>query len=268
VSAARLEVNVSATELDRFAEDLKRDGICVVPGLIPEATIERWKEAFAELFEARRSMPDGLAPRGRGRHYLTLPWVEPFTDPEVFAAPVVLGVLDRVFPQEYVMVQLGVDVAGPGSEYQEVHRDYRPLFDETFVTPLYALAVNFPLVDVTERNGPFEMARGTHVLSRAEGLARIEAGEAPIESFLAQAGDVTIRTPLALHRGTPNVTDDLRPMVVLGYVMHWLHTPKVGLNVPRLFYESLSPERQRLLRCNVVEAVETRGSETYVEFAY
>src|SRR3712207_8636608 len=54
--------------------------------------------------------------------------------------------------QEYVMVQLGADVAGPGSEAQEVHRDYRPLFDDTFVTPLYALAVNFPLVERSEEH--------------------------------------------------------------------------------------------------------------------
>ena len=135
------------------------------------------------------------------------------------------------------------------------------------VTPLYALAVNFPLVEVTERNGPFEMARGTHVLPRAEGLARIESGDAPLEPFVAQPGDVTIRTPLALHRGTPNSTDEARPVVVLGYVMHWLHTANVELNVPRGFYEQLPPETQRLLRCNVVEEVgDVR--ETYVDFAF
>lgn len=60
------------------------------------------------------------------------------------------------------MVQLGADVPVKGSDYQEVHRDYRPLFSDDFVTPLYALAVNFPLVEVTEENGPFHMARGTH----------------------------------------------------------------------------------------------------------
>ncbi len=236
--------------------------------LIPRDKVERWKEAFDALVEERSRIPDGLAPRGKSRHYLTLPWVEPFADPEVVANETVLGVLDRVFAQEYVMVQLGADVAGPGAEAQEVHRDYRPLFRDDFVTPLYALAVNFPLVEVTEENGPFKMARGTHVLTREEGLRRIESGENPVESFLAQPGDVTIRTPLALHLGTPNVTDEPRPMVVLGYVMHWLHTANVELDVPRDFYESLPEETQRLLRCNVVEEVETARRETYVKFAY
>ena len=70
-----------------------------------------------------------MAPRGKSRNYLTLPWVEPFADPDVFAHPAILSVLDRAFAQEYVMVQLGADVAEPGAENQEVHRDYRPLFD-------------------------------------------------------------------------------------------------------------------------------------------
>nr|MDQ3822834.1 phytanoyl-CoA dioxygenase family protein [Actinomycetota bacterium] len=225
-------------------------------------------EAFDALFEARAQTPEGLAPRGKARHYLTLPWVEPFADPDVFANPTVLGVLDRVLAQEYVLVQLGADVAEPGAEMQEIHRDYRPLFTDDVVTPLYALAVNFPLVEVTPENGPFEMARGTHALSRDEGLARVESGELPLEQFLAQPGDVTIRTPLALHRGTPNVAEAPRPMIVLGYAMHWLHTPKVELNVPRALYESWPEETRRLLRCNIVEDVDAETPETYVEFAF
>lgn len=254
-------------ELDRLADDLVRDGICSIPGLIPREKVERWKDAFDRLVAEREGKPGGLAPRGPGRGYLTLPWVEPFADPQVFANPTVLGVLDRVFAQEYVMVQLGADVAGAGSEYQEIHRDYRPLFDESIVTPLYALAVNFPLVEVTDQNGPFEMARGTHLMRREEGLAKIESGENPIEALPAQPGDVTIRTPLALHRGTPNRTPEPRPMVVLGYVMHWLHTPEVDVTVPRALYESWPEPTQSLLRCRVVDELEDRP-ETYVDFAF
>ena len=219
------------------------------------------------LYAERARIDGGLAPRGKARHYLTLPWVDPFADPEVFAHPAILGVLDRVFAQEYVMVQLGADVAEPGAQDQEIHRDYRPLFDDSFVTPLYALAVNFPLVEVTRDNGPFTMARGTHVLSRDEGLRRIESGDAPLEPFFAQPGDVTIRTPLGLHLGTANVSDTPRPMVVMGYVMHWLHTANVELNVPRPFYESLPPKTQALLRCNVVDELPD-AAETYVDFAF
>ncbi len=35
-------------------------------------------------------------------------------------------------------------------------------------------------------------------------------------------GDVMIRDVRALHRGTPNHTNEPRPMVVIGYSLRWL----------------------------------------------
>jgi len=257
----------SDADLDRFVADLNRDGICVIPGVLDPALVEEWRQAFERLFQERQNRPGGLAPREQARFYLTLPWVLPFANAEVFANPTLLRMLDRVFPQEYVMVQMGADVPMSGSDYQETHRDYRPLFSDDVVTPLYALAVNLPLVEVTEENGPLQHARGTHVLGREEALAKVASGETPLESFHMKPGDMSIRTPLALHRGTPNRTDQPRPMVVMGYVMHWLHTPQVDLTVPRAFYDSLPERAQKLLRCEVVDELAEK-TETYVNFKF
>jgi hypothetical protein len=268
VADVSAKTRLTPAELDRYAADLNRDGICVMRGLLDRGMVAEWAAAFDRLFRERQGRPGGLAPREQGRYYLTFPWVPPFADERAFANPAVLGVLDRVFHQEYVMVQLGADVPVRGSDYQETHRDFRPLFTDHIVTPLYALAVNFPLVEVTAENGPFQMARGTHVLPRAEGLAKLASGEIPMESFPMGPGDVAIRSPLALHRGSPNRTDAPRPMVVMGYVMHWLHTPKVDLTVPRDYYERLPDKTRKMLRCEVVERLPEEKAETYVEFKY
>ena len=260
--------NYTAADLDRFAQELNRDGICVIRGLFERKLIEEWAQAFNLLFQQRQNQPGGLAPREISRYYLTLPWISPFANVDVFANPTILGVLDRIFTQEYKMVQLGVDFPVQGSDYQEIHRDYRPLFTDQIVTPLYALAVNFPLVEVTAENGPFEIARGTHIIPRDEGLAKIVKSEIPIEGFYMQPGDAMIRTPLALHRGTPNMTSQPRPMVVMGYVMHWLHTPKVDLTLQRDYYESLPEKTRELLRCEVSDRLVTDKAETYVNFKY
>lgn len=257
-----------ATWLDRLAMDLNRDGICVLPGLLDKSLVAQCNEAFNQLFLERQNRPGGLAPREQARYYLTLPWLFPFANEQIFANPAILGILSRVFAQEYVLVQLGADVPMQGSDYQEIHRDYRPLFTDNIVTPLYALAVNFPLVEVTQENGPFEMARGTHVLPREVGLQKVASGEIPMETFPMQPGDVMIRTPLALHRGTPNRTTLPRPMVVMGYVMHWLHTPNVDVTVTRDYYESLPETTQKLLRCTVVETLHNGKAETYLQFKY
>ncbi|MDB6019324.1 MAG: Ectoine hydroxylase-related dioxygenase, phytanoyl-CoA dioxygenase [Pedosphaera sp.] len=257
----------TSAELDQFASNLNRDGICVIRDVFDRDLMGEWNQAFEQLFHERQSRPGGLAPREKARYYLTFPWVPPFANEHIFANPTILGVLNRVFAQEYVMVQLGADVPVKGSDYQETHRDFRPLFTDDFVTPLYAMAVNVSLIEVNAANGPFQMARGTHVLPHKVGLEKIASGEIPMESFYMNPGDVSIRTPLALHRGSPNRTDTPRPMVVMGYVMHWLHTPKVDLTVPREFYERLAEDTQKLLRCNIVDQLQERD-ETYINFKY
>ena len=77
-----------------------------------------------------------------------------------------------------------------------------------------------------------------------------------------------IRSPLALHRGSPNKTNQPRPMVVMGYVMHWLHTAKVDLTVPQNYYESLPEQTRELLRCQVVDRLPEDKVETYINFKY
>lgn len=258
----------TALDLDRFAEELNREGICILRGLFPRTLIEEWAIAFDALLRERQRRPGGVAPRGKARGYITLPWVSPFADPEVFANAAISGVLDRVFYQEYQLVQLAADIPFQGSEYQEIHRDFRPLFTDHIVTPLYAVAVNFPLVEVTAENGPFEMARGTHRMPKEEALVKVRSGEIPMEAFYLRPGDVMIRSPLALHRGTPNRTPRPRPMIVMGYVMHWLHTRKVDLTLPRDYYDRLSPRNQELIRCQVVEKLPEEATETYINFEY
>jgi ectoine hydroxylase-related dioxygenase (phytanoyl-CoA dioxygenase family) len=156
----------------------------------------------------------------------------------------------------------------PGSEYQELHRDHPPLFSEDFTTPLYALAVNFPLCAVTTENGPLEIVKGTHRLPRDEALSSAGSTRRPIEPVTLELGDVVIRTPLALHRGTPNRTCHSRPMVVMGYVRSWLYTPHVDLTVPRAVHDSFSDQARRMLRCRIVDRLPKALTESYSRFAY
>lgn len=102
-------------DLDRFAADLNRDGICVIRGLFDQTLIKTWADAFDTLLKQRQQQPGGVAPRGQARGYITLPWIPPFADPGVFAHPTILGVLDRVFYQEYKLVQLAADIPMQGA---------------------------------------------------------------------------------------------------------------------------------------------------------
>ncbi|MCA1614304.1 MAG: phytanoyl-CoA dioxygenase family protein [Acidobacteria bacterium] len=256
-------------EIEEFTGAVLADGFCVLRGHFGRALVGAWREAFAPLLAAHIEREGDLQNRGPGRYYVTLPFAAPFADPRVYEDEDVLAVCRRLVGADMAMCQLATDTPLLGSDYQDIHRDAPPLFPETGrETPPFQLAVNFPLVDVTEENGPFEVARATHMISKEEGLRRIESGEAALEPILLRAGDVMIRDVRGLHRGTPNRTEVPRPMVVVGYSRRWLFRPEVSVRVPRATYETLSERARFLLRFNpVVERLEA-GTEVYQSFAY
>jgi hypothetical protein len=260
----------SESEIREFVGRVLEEGFCVLPGHFGRGKMEAWREAFAPLLARHVEREGHRLNRGPGRYYVTLPFREPFADTEVFEDEDVLAVVRGLVGEDAQFHQLATDTPLLGSEYQDVHRDTPPLFPETGrETPPFQLAVNFPLVDVTEENGPFEVARATHMLSKEEGLRRIESGEVKLEPLLMNAGDVMIRDVRGLHRGTPNRTREPRPMVVLGYSRRWLLRPEVSIRVPRAALQSLSERARFLLRFNpVVDNLEDDGEEVYQSFAY
>lgn len=260
----------SADEIESFVRRVLVDGFCVLPGHFAREKMEAWRASFAPLLGRHVERKGHLENRGPARYYVTLPFAEPFADPSVYEDDDVLAVVRGLVGEDAQLHQLATDTPLLGSEYQDVHRDARPLFPETGrETPPFQLAVNFPLVDVTAENGPFEIARGTHMIRKDEGLRLIESGALRLEPLLMKAGDVMIRDVRGLHRGTPNRTEEPRPMVVLGYSRRWLLRPEVSIRVPRAALETLSERARFLLRFNpVVDSLEEGGEEVYQSFAY
>src|SRR3954463_381680 len=202
---------MTAAQHDDLAEQVRREGHCVLPGLFPKALIAEWASRFQPLLADHIAREGHVQNRGTSRYYVTLPFVAPFADPFVFADADILAVVDRLVGPGTVICQLAADTPMLGSDFQELHRDAPPLFPEwDRETPPFQLAVNFPLVDVTLENGPFEVVRGTHMVSKQEALRRLESGEAKLEPIKLKRGDVMIRDVRHLHRGTPNRTDQPR----------------------------------------------------------
>jgi ectoine hydroxylase-related dioxygenase (phytanoyl-CoA dioxygenase family) len=259
------------SEIEQLTHEALRDGFCILRGHFPKGKLQRWRETFTPLLEAHIEREGKLKNRGALRYYVTLPFIKPFADEEIFVDADVLAIVENLVGTDFVMSQLATDTPLKGSEYQEIHRDAPPLFPEWGrETPSFQLAVNFPLVDVTAENGPFETTRGTHVLTKEEGLRRIESGEAPIEPLYMSVGDVMIRDVRGLHRGTPNETDVPRPMCVIGYSRKWLLRPEVSINIPRAVWQTLSPDARKMLRYNpIIESLaEAPQTEIYQSFAY
>eukprot|EP01044_Picomonas_judraskeda_P004782 COSAG03_NODE_429_length_7977_cov_3.949606_5_plen_156_part_00 len=111
--------------------------------------------------------------------------------------------------------------------------------------------MNWPLVDIDDANGPFEMAAGSHLYPVDEAHRLIAAGELPLRRLLMMRGDVLVRNPCCLHRGSPNVTETPRPMCILSFSESEDAAANAGNRAPavqRSVLEGLSAEQRWVLR--------------------
>jgi ectoine hydroxylase-related dioxygenase (phytanoyl-CoA dioxygenase family) len=172
--------------------------------------------------------------------------------PKYFFDGDVVSILHHVMDDKVVADQWGCDTPLRGSIHQGVHPDYRrPLFQELpdLSLPFYMVILSFGLIDIAPPFGPIEIAPGTHSMPREEALRAVEAGEIQLQSVPLEMGDVLLRHPWALHRGTPNTTDTPRPLVTIRYVRRWYADASRDVNpVPLAVWESLTPDQQSAMR--------------------
>jgi ectoine hydroxylase-related dioxygenase (phytanoyl-CoA dioxygenase family) len=181
-----------------------------------------------------------------------MPFDPPCFAPEFFFDHEVLRIVRGVMDDRVVADQWGCDVPLQGSEYQDIHVDYRrPLFAEApdLSLPPYMLVVSFGLVRIGLENGAIEIVPGTHRVPRTLALRAVEGAATGMQPVPLEIGDVLIRHPWALHRGSPNFTDTPRALVSLRYVRRWYADDSRQVeSIPRTVWESLGPEQQTLLR--------------------
>ena len=262
----------SPEEHDSFARAFNRDSIVLLKSHFARDKLQRWRDAFEPIFRRQLEREKDDPNRGAQRFYVTLPFHGLFADPAIYADPDVLAIVERVAGPDPVLCQLASDTPMKGSGYQEWHADTPLLFPETGDndTPSFQLAVNFALCDVGEDNGPFETTHQTHRMDKAKALEGIREGSIAAHRYPMKLGDVMIRDVRALHRGTPNFTDEPRPMVVLGYSRRWLYRPEVNIKVPQSTWDELPPIGRKLLRFNPVvpDNQLEEQTESYRVFAY
>lgn len=235
----------------RAIRELTDDGYAVLRRHFRSDLVDACREAFWPCLLAYLSTSP-QPNRGPHRHFLPMPSDPRCFVPEFFFDPDVLGVVRGVMAGRVVADQWGCDVPLRGSEYQAAHADYqRPLFPEApdLTLPPYVVVVSFGLVPIAREHGPIEIAPGTHRMARTDALRALDAGTIDMQAVPLATGDVLIRHPWALHRGTPNVTDTPRALVTIRYVRHWYADASRDVTpLSRATWESLTADQQSLLR--------------------
>lgn len=181
------------------------------------------------------------------------------SDPWVVANPLAMQLVTEALGEDCFCKFISSDTCVRGSALQSPHRE---LGCGGHTHPL-AYVVNVPLVHCGLHNGPLEIwPSGTHlwhndVVAHLNFDTDVQDGRNPeVEAFAAdmpslkvdlRLGDVLIRDPGLLHRGTPNPTAEPRSMLTACFFRqgHAWDYGKAEYNVDAAIYEQLSPAVRR-----------------------
>ncbi|GAA0901612.1 phytanoyl-CoA dioxygenase family protein [Virgisporangium ochraceum] len=248
------------TTVDYRAE-LYRDGITALRGAFTTAWADAMREDIEVAFAEARSREGGAVGRGPNRWYVEIHPEQLRGFVELVTHPWVTAVCEAVLGPEYEIVELGFDTPFPGARVQPWHRDF-PMPDVTRrERTLNSLAFNLTAVDTVEEMGPFEIAPGTQFDDGAD----FEHGMFPPKERYGRyqeravrkyprRGDISARSALTVHRGTPNVSATARPVLVLG-----VDAPGAGngerhdLAVTHGYWAALPDSVKAHLHCPVVD---------------
>ena len=181
------------------------------------------------------------------RYTMHLPWRKPFADPAIYEHPILMAFLELYWDaDDFRCTCMHSNTPYSGSRYQRWHRDGGGQSAEQLDAATLAkhrsagLGIKFPLCSTSERNGSFEVVPGTHRLPCYYSADKREREDRYNELLIAgefhnevqalpssgveelgaprrlnlQKGDVWVQDPRAIHRGTPNHSDEPRPEIV------------------------------------------------------
>jgi hypothetical protein len=166
-----------------------------------------------------------------------------------------------VLGPDYQIVEVGFDVPFQGARVQPWHRDFpspRESYEDRRIT---SLAFNMTGVDVTTEMGPFEIAVGTQWDDGREWKAEMFPEPSLWPRFekrgvrkYPEMGDLSCRSALTVHRGTPHESPIARPVVVLGVDAPGAgHAALHDMMVTKEFHQSLPQGVRDHLVCRVVD---------------
>jgi hypothetical protein len=240
------------------------DGIIGLKGAFTREWVETLREDIDELFAEGLNRPGALVGRGPKRYNAEIhpERIRGFID--LVTHPWVVAVCRAVLGPAYQIVEIGFDVPLPGAMLQPWHRDF-PAPEATLVgRRLNSLAFNITTIDVTEDMGPFEIAPGTqwdvpegfeHEMFPPKTL--YPRYDSRAQKKMPRMGDISARSALTIHRGTPNLSTKSRPVLVLGVdAPDARNAERHDLQLTRPFVDTIPEWLRSNLTCRIVPRLE------------
>lgn len=208
-----------------WLRELELNGFVVLRRFLPLELVRAMREELEPLLDAEyaKAKADDFK-QGRNRGRLSLHIGEyadllrgALADERYRRNPIVEELLDAVMgPGRWTRGWTVVEAVWDEADFMAWHSDQKvedtPDMDAPHET--IRMTFNIPLVDFTWQSGATEYIPGSHRLPRrfhTEGLAGIPTIHSTrIDLWL---GDALLRDGNVLHRGTPNLSGEVRPML-------------------------------------------------------
>ena len=254
----------SSYDADVIRQGLEVDGIIGCSGAFSKEFVAQLRDDIDVAFEEARSRDGGAVGRGPQRWYVEVHPEALRGFVELADHPWVRTVCETVLGPDYQIVEVGFDTPFPGAQYQPWHRDFPSPPETRNEHRLTSLAFNLTTVDTTDEMGPFEIAPGTQWEPGDDfdhGMFPPKS-EYPRYEALAtrkypKVGDISARSALTIHHGTPNTSTVARPVLVLG-----VDAPGAGNDahhdpaVTRDYWDRLPARLRAHLSCPIVDTLQ------------
>ena len=246
----------------RAAHTFRETGIVVLDDIYDPTWVAGLHKSYKQLIEAYladRGGIDALDGKTFGKNHIGIhpALFTPWGDADIVAHPKTSQVMAAVLGPDFQSGYYHSNAAYPGSELQPIHRDTIHLFpaaEMNVPTPCVSLVLNIPLCDFTLANGSTEVWPGSHLIldrdaadTSRDRLAQ-RAGHLPSLRTNVRAGSVILRDLRCWHRGMPNTSDHVRPMLALVYERGWKKKPT--LDIPASTWESWPESARHIFRDN------------------
>ena len=255
---------VSLYDVAQIMGGLYGDGFIGLKGAFSREWVQQLHEDVLALYEDALKRPGGAVGRGPKRHYVEIHPEDIHGFIDLATHPWVVAVCEAALGPVYKIVEIGFDVPNPGAMAQPWHRDFAAPDDTVIGRRLNSLAFNLTTIDVYEDMGPFEIAPGTQ-WDLPEGF---EHGMFPPKTVYSRyeqraqrkmpmMGDISARSALTIHRGTPNNSNKQRPALVLGVdAPGAINAERHDLQITKKFYETLPESLRQHLTFRLVDNLE------------
>ncbi|GAA0461841.1 phytanoyl-CoA dioxygenase [Paractinoplanes deccanensis] len=256
-----MTISIDAAAGEKARTAIYDEGITALRGAFGTDWADAMREDIEAAFAEAKARPGGAVGRGPKRWYVEIHPEQLRGFAELAGHPWVDAVCTAVLGPDYRIVELGFDIPFPGAVNQPWHRDF-PMPEVTRREGrLDSLAFNLTGVDTTDEMGPFEIAPGTQFDDEPDfghGMFPPKShypryAERAVRKY-PQRGDISARSALTIHRGTANLSEFARPVLVLGVdAPDATNSDKHDLAVTKQYWDSLPDQVRRHLDCPVVD---------------